>query len=376
MLAIRAGKIITLKDTEVLEGRYLLIDGVKIVDISSKRPDKVDEIDASKLWILPSFIDLSTALGLAEEGAGFNYYDADEATNPSLPHLRAIDAFYPKDIGIQDAIKGGVSYFVSSPGNSAVFSGFSGLFTSRGLTADEMVKKFPFSLKINMNYSSRARWRSEGKYPSTKMGIMALVREKFEKAKLYAKKKEKEIDLEMEALTKALNREIPVTISVNTRDEIERAIELKRDYNLDVILEEAEDSFTLTELIKKEEIPIIVGPYFVAGRMYHQRHHYAKYAYKLYEAKILFALTTMHPTIPVHFLYHQSVLFVKLGMPEVDALKTISLNPAIIAGLDKEVGTIEVGKKASMVFLSDAPYTLYSDVVGHMIEGEMVWKKF
>lgn len=376
MYAIKGGKILTLRDSKPLEDKYILVEGDEILDIADSKPDNGIIIDASRLWILPSFIDLSTALGLAEEGAGFNYYDVDEATNPSIPYLRSIDAFYPKDQGIKDAMKGGISYFVSCPGSSAVFSGFDGVFSSKGDTADEMVRKFPFSLKINMNYSSRSRWRSEGKFPSTKMGIMALIREKFESAKRYAQKKGKEVDLELEAIAKALRGEVAVRIVVNTKDEIERAIELKRDYGINVIIEEAEDSFMLTTTLKEEEVPVIVGPYFVAGRLYHQRHHYVKFAYKLYEDGVLFALTTGHPTIPVHYLYHQSVLFVKLGMPEIDALKLISLNPAKILRMDDKVGTIEKGKKANLVFLSDTPYTLYSEVVGHMIEGELVWKNF
>ncbi|MEO0286312.1 MAG: amidohydrolase family protein [candidate division WOR-3 bacterium] len=376
MYAIRGGKILTLRENSPLENKYIIVQGDKILDISDLKPDNAVVIDASRLWILPSFIDSSTALGLAEEGAGFNYYDVDESTNPSLPYLRSIDAFYPKDQGIKDAIKGGISYFASSPGSSAVFSGFDGVFCSKGNTADEMVRKFPFSLRINMNYSSRSRWRSEGKFPSTKMGIMALIREKFENAKRYAQKREKEVDLELEAITRALKGEVAVRMVVNTKDEIERAVELKREYGINLIIEEAEDSFMLTKTLREEEIPVIVGPYFVAGRLYHQRHHYVKFAYRLYQDGVLFALTTGHPTIPVHYLYHQSVLFVKLGMPEIDALKLIALNPAKILNIDSEVGTIEKGKKANLVFLSDAPYTLYSDVVGHMIEGEMVWKNF
>ncbi len=376
MIVIKAGKILTMRDPMVMEGKYIIVEDGIITDISSAKPTMGEFVDASKMVVLPSFIDPATALGLAEEGAGFDYYDADERTNPSLPQLRSIDAFYPKDQGIKDAARGGVSYFVSSPGDSAVFSGLEGVFSVRGNTADEMIRKFPFALKLNMNYSARIRWRSEGKFPSTKMGILALIREKFEKAKSYSKKKEKEKDLEMESILKVLNREIPLKVAVNTRDEIEKALELKRDYNIDIILQEAEDSFMLADQIKKEDVPIIVGPYFMAGRMYHQRHHYAKYAFDLYEKGILFSLTTNHPQIPVNYLYHQSVLLVKIGIPEIDAIKTITINPAAILGMDSETGTVEKGKKANLVFLSDEIYTLKSEIVGHLVEGEWVWKNF
>ncbi len=376
MRVFKVSKVITLRGNEILEDHHIVVENGVITDITRKKPEGGDFVDASGLTVIPSFIDPSTQIGLAEEGAGFNYYDSDEGTSPSLPYLRSLDAFYPKDKGIEDAAKGGVSCFVSSPGDSAVFSGLEGVFSVRGKTADEMVKVFPSALKVNMNFSSRIKWRSEGKYPSTKMGVVALIREKLEKAKEYEKKKEKEKDLEMETLVKVLKKEIPVKISVNTRDEIEKALELKREYDLNVILQEAEDSFLVADILKKEDVPVIAGPYFIAGRMYHQRNHYVKNLYPLYDKGILFALTTLHPVVPVHLLYLQSVLLVKVGISELDALRSISLNPAKILGLDKEMGTVEVGKKANLVFLSDAPYTLRSEVVGHLLEGEWVWKKF
>ena len=376
MKVIKAGKIITLKDNKILENRYIVVEDGIIQDITASKPSAEEIIDAERLVVIPSFIDPATQIGLAEEGAGFNYYDSDESTSPSLPFLRSLDAFYPKDLGIKDAAKGGVSYFVSSPGDSAVFSGLEGVFACKGNVADEMVRKFPSALKLNMNYNSRIRWRSEGKYPSTKMGLIALIREKFEKAKNYEKKKEKERDLEMETLLQVLRKEIPLKVSVNTRDEIEKALELKQEYDVNMIFQEAEDSFMVADLIRKEEIPVIAGPYFIAGRLYHQRNHYIKNLYPLYEKGVVFALTTLHPIVPVHLLYHQSALLVKVGISELDALRAISTNPAKILGLDKETGTIEKGKKANLVFLSDEPFTKKSDVVGHMLEGEMVWKNF
>ncbi|HPO79152.1 MAG: amidohydrolase family protein [Candidatus Hydrothermae bacterium] len=376
MKVIKSKKILTMKGKEVLEGKYIIVENGIISDIVSKKPEGGEYVDASKMIVLPSFIDPSTSLGLAEEGAGFNYYDSDESTSPSLPQIRAIDAFYPKDPGIKDAIRGGISYFISSPGPSAVFSGLEGIFSVKGNSADEMVKKFPFALKLNMNHSARVHWHSQGKFPSTKMGIVALVREKFEKAKYYKKARQKETDLEMETIVKVLKGEIPLKVAVNTRDEIEKTLELKREYGVNIILQEAEDSYMVADLLRQEDIPVIVGPYFTAGRMYHQRHHYAKYIYSLYEKGILFALTTCHPVIPINYLYFESVLLVKIGIPELDAIRSITANPARILGMDSEVGTVEIGKKANLAFLSDDLYSLHSDVIAHMLEGEFVWKNF
>jgi adenine deaminase len=58
------------------------------------------------------------------------------------------------------------------------------------------------------------------------------------------------------------------------------------------------------------------------------------------------------------------------GVPEQDALKMITLNPAKQLGIDRRTGSIEVGKDADIVIWSAHPFSVYAHVEMTMIEGE------
>ena len=59
------------------------------------------------------------------------------------------------------------------------------------------------------------------------------------------------------------------------------------------------------------------------------------------------------------------------GMSEEEALRTITLNPAMQLGIDKRTGSIDVGKDADLVIFSQHPFSVYTMVETTMIEGEI-----
>ena len=58
------------------------------------------------------------------------------------------------------------------------------------------------------------------------------------------------------------------------------------------------------------------------------------------------------------------------GVPEEEALKMITLNPAKQLGIDKRTGSIEVGKDGDFAIWSAHPFSVYSHVERTIIEGE------
>lgn len=58
-------------------------------------------------------------------------------------------------------------------------------------------------------------------------------------------------------------------------------------------------------------------------------------------------------------------------MSEVEAMKTITLNPAIMLGIDDRVGSIEKGKDADLAIFNGHPFSVYSKVEMTLIEGDI-----
>lgn len=63
------------------------------------------------------------------------------------------------------------------------------------------------------------------------------------------------------------------------------------------------------------------------------------------------------------------------GVPEEEALKMITLNPAIQLGVDKMTGSIEVGKDADLAIWSGHPFSVYSNVEMTFVDGELFFER-
>ena len=75
-------------------------------------------------------------------------------------------------------------------------------------------------------------------------------------------------------------------------------------------------------------------------------------------------------------LYLDAAKCVKYGgMTEEEALRTVTLNPAIQLGIEKRTGSIDVGKDADIVIFSQHPFSVYTMPEMTMIEGEIYFDR-
>ncbi|HHW69476.1 MAG TPA: amidohydrolase family protein [Tenericutes bacterium] len=76
-------------------------------------------------------------------------------------------------------------------------------------------------------------------------------------------------------------------------------------------------------------------------------------------------------------LYKELEIFVQNGMDEYEALRTATINASEILGIEKEVGTIEIGKKADIVVLGKNPIediSYLSEIRYVVKEGKILYK--
>ncbi|WP_337589530.1 amidohydrolase family protein [Kribbella capetownensis] len=86
------------------------------------------------------------------------------------------------------------------------------------------------------------------------------------------------------------------------------------------------------------------------------------------------AITTDHSTVPVHLLVHQVTLAVKEGLDREIALRSITVNPARILGVDDRVGTLKPGLDADLVLWSGDPLDVMSRALRVLINGREVYR--
>ena len=88
---------------------------------------------------------------------------------------------------------------------------------------------------------------------------------------------------------------------------------------------------------------------------------------------MLIAITTDHPVVPINFLVHQATLAVKEGLDRDEALRSLTINPARILGLDDRVGSLTPGLDADVVIWSGDPLDIMSRALQVFLGGRQVY---
>jgi imidazolonepropionase-like amidohydrolase len=67
-------------------------------------------------------------------------------------------------------------------------------------------------------------------------------------------------------------------------------------------------------------------------------------------------------TVPGHSLYRELELYVQAGFTPMEAIQSATIVPARVMGLDKELGTVEVGKRADLIVVNGNPQESIHDI--------------
>ena len=66
----------------------------------------------------------------------------------------------------------------------------------------------------------------------------------------------------------------------------------------------------------------------------------------------------------------EAAMAVAHGLPEEIGLRSVTLSAAEILGMEKEYGSLKVGKKASLLITDGSPLQITSQIKGIFIDGE------
>jgi imidazolonepropionase-like amidohydrolase len=145
------------------------------------------------------------------------------------------------------------------------------------------------------------------------------------------------------------------------------AIRIAKEYDIEITLDHATDSQAILDQIKESGFPCICGPSLCHKDKFECANDSFETPNKMYEKGILFAITTDSPFNPQQYLPLNAALAHKAGLPELEAIKAITINPAKILHLENRVGSIKPGKDADFVLLGDDYQVLATYVAGRRV---------
>ncbi|MEV1175927.1 amidohydrolase [Nonomuraea sp. NPDC049784] len=380
--AITSGYVVPI-DGDPIDGGTVLVQNGKITAVGRNVavPEGTPVVDAAGGWVLPGFVEAHGHLGVHEEAEGWAGQDTNEMTDPNGARLRALDAINPADLAFADALSGGVTTAVIKPGSGNPIGGQTVAIKCWGRTVDDMLVKEPASVKSALGENPKRVYGDQKKLPSTRQGVAAVIRDAFMKAQDYkarraaAASEGKPFDRDgtLEILVRVLDGELPWCQHTHRADDIATALRLADEFGHRLIINHGTEGHLLADTLAARNIPVIIGPLFTSRSKVELRQRSLRNPGILARAGVKLAITTDHPVVPIHFLVHQATLAVKEGLDPAEALRSITLNPARIMGIDDRVGALKPGLDADVVIWSGDPLDVMSRALRVFVSGQEVY---
>jgi imidazolonepropionase-like amidohydrolase len=374
---VKNATIITVTGDNLVETDLLVTNGI-ITQIGKdlRAGSDVVIVDASNKFVLPGIIDAHSHLGISR---GIN-----EATNPVTAEVTMKDVIDANDIGIYRALAGGVTTMHVMHGSANVIGGQGATVKlAYGEDADGLIMHdAPRTIKFALGENpTRVHGQGNGIQPRTRMGVEQVIREHFDQALEYRSKRNAYLqaeaehrrnprrsiapqpvakNLRMEVLADILEGKVLVHCHSYRADEILMLMRVFNDYGVkNYTFQHANEAFKVApELAKNGAHTSIFADWWA--------YKFEVYYSTAYNAAILNhngVINSINSDSDelIRHLNHEAAKTVRYGgVSENDALKMITINPAIQLGIDSKVGSIEVGKQADFAIWSANPLSIYA----------------
>jgi imidazolonepropionase-like amidohydrolase len=366
-------------------------DGViAAVGAAVQPPADARVIDGAGLTVYPGLIDANSSVGIgavaapagdagrggrggAGGGRGAAGPQQQTATAPNSihpvglqPEVSTVDLLSADAEALSGPQSAGITTVLSIP-SSGIFRGLSAVVNLGGINAQAMVVKAPIAEHIGFTPSRG------GGYPNSLLGVFSALRQTLIDAQhygaeqaAYAKNprgmRRPETDPSLEALQPVLSRQIPVVMEAGLEREIERALDLAKEFNLRVIIAGGEEADKVAARLKAENVPVLISmnyprrPQASADadpeplRVLRARVDAPKLAGKLQGAGVKFAFTDGGLTTWGDFLGNVGRA-VENGITADQAVRALTLGAAEILGVSDRLGSIEQGKVANLTLM-------------------------
>jgi imidazolonepropionase-like amidohydrolase len=386
--AITNARIVTVSGAVIERGTVVIRDGlIASVGATVTAPPDARTIDGAGLTVYPGVIDASTNLGIPRPtpspGAGgpggqqaalaalLFGQSAPSATSPNStqlpglqPEVLASDIIRPGGNEIESARNAGITAAQTTPRGN-VFLGQSAVINLAGDSPQQMIVRSPVALYVGLSPIGG------GQYPGSLMGVFSSVRQMLLDARRYRESNEiyersprgirrPDQDKSLAALQPVLARQMPIVMQADRVREIERALDLAQEFNLQLIINGGLEADRVASRLKAANVPVLLSLNFPRRaaaaspeadpeplRVLRERVEAPKTAGRLAAAGVRFAFQSGGMTSMSDYLANAAKA-VESGLSRDDAVRALTLRAAEILGVGSQLGSIEVGKIANL----------------------------
>ncbi|MCC6782534.1 MAG: amidohydrolase family protein [Planctomycetes bacterium] len=384
-VAVRHATLWTSGPAGILEDATLHVDGGKVawVGRSADAPafDAELVIEAEGRHVTPGLIDCHSHTGVL---GGIN-----EGTQAVTAEVRIGDVLDPDDVDWYRQLAGGVTCVNQLHGSANPIGGQSQTTKLRwGVRDPEDMKLagampgIKFALGENVK---RSRSADNARYPNTRMGVEALIRDRFHAARAYAaswQAAQRELpatvpahDLELRALAEVLAGQRLVHCHSYRQDEILMLCRVAKDFGFRIgTFQHGLEGYKVAEAIRDAATGASIFSDWWA------------YKYEVVDAipENAAIMTRIGVNVSMNSdsdelarrLNTEAAKAVKYGgLSREQALHLVTINPAIQLGVQREIGSLQVGKSADFVIWTGDPLSTMSRCDETWIDGARYWSR-
>lgn len=358
----------------VLQNADVLLENGKIKAVGKNlAAGAAKVIDATGKHITPGIIDEHSHIA----GSG----GINEGAQSVSSEVRIGDIINSEDVNIYRQLAGGVTTSQILHGSANPIGGQSQLIKLRWGKLPEELKFagadgfIKFALGENVKQSN---FGSGQRFPVTRMGVEQTFVDAFTRAKDYeaalkVKGNNVRRDLELDALVEILNNKRFITCHSYVQSEINMLMHVADSLGFKIN--------TFTHILEGYKVADKMKAHGIAASTFSDW-----WAYKFevaeaipYNGKIMHnvGITTAFNSDDAEMARRlnqeagKAVLYG--GVPEEEALKFVTLNPAKMLHIDDKVGSLKAGKDADVVIWSDNPLSIYAKAEKTFVDGVLYW---
>ena len=339
----------------ILENSLLIFENGVIKNVSeylgTEDLTQMKVIDAKNQHLYPGFIVPNSTLGLIEIDA-VRASDDDAEIGTWNPHIRSLIAYNTESKVVESMRPNGVLLAQITPRGGRI-SGTSSIVQLDAWNWEDAVLKVDDGIHLNWpNSFSRGRWwlgedpglKSNPKYNSQIQDIEAYFNA--------AKANTNAINTPLNAMRGVFDKTKTLYIHVNDEKGIIDAVEFSKSQGLSkTVIVGGYEAYKIASYLKEHNIAVLLQR--VHSRPNNDDHDYDlpfKMAHLLVDAGVLVGLETSGDMERMNSrnLPFYAGTTVAHGLTKAQALQLITLNTAQILGIDKNYGSIETGKSATL----------------------------
>jgi imidazolonepropionase-like amidohydrolase len=393
-IAIVGATVHTVSGGDIDNGVVVIEDG-KIAAVggpNTQIPGAATRVEASGRHLYPGMIASDSQLGLTEIGSVDEGSDIREMGDFNA-NIRAEVAVNGEATAIPVTRANGITHALTRTGGGLVM-GTSALLRLDGWTWEQLTAVAPTALHVSFP-SYRAGGGRRGGFGGRGGGggnvsqradeQLARIETQLDEVRAYATAKEAEAaggpryprDAQLDAMIPVIKGEVPVILHTTGVATIRRAVQWGAEKGFRVVLVDSGDAWRVGDFLAAQNVPVIVTSILTNPMRTDDGYDeaYARAA-KLHEAGVKFAIAGAGgnggsgPNLR-NMPYHAGVAS-GYGLPKDEALKSVTLYPAQILGVDDALGSIEVGKSASLVLTDGDILEVRTNVLSEWVDGRPV----